>query len=185
MIPDEVTLVTEDDRAIGAMDKIVAHRNPAHLHRAISVFLLRKTNTGVEVLLQQRSNKKIVGALQWANTACGNVLPGETYEACALRRLNTELGITDVLIEDIYTLRYSVACNAEYGENEIDHIFAGWYNEFVKINPHEVAAIKWESWESLAQHKQEFGLPLTPWFKIMLEDALLMKTINTFIQREI
>jgi isopentenyldiphosphate isomerase len=45
-----------------------AHREKGKKHQAISLFLFRKNKTGeFELLLQQRSNKKIVGALQWAN----------------------------------------------------------------------------------------------------------------------
>lgn len=185
MTLDEVTLVTEDDRVIGAMDKIAAHRIPAQLHRAVSVFLLRRAEREIEVLLQQRSSEKIVGALQWANTVCGNVLPGESYEACALRRLEKELSITDVVVKDVYTLRYHAKCNEMYEENEIDHIFVGWYDKPLKMNPHEVAAVQWESWTALTQQKQTTGHPLAPWFKIMLEDTSLMERIHTFTQREI
>ncbi|MDQ5950941.1 MAG: isopentenyl-diphosphate Delta-isomerase, partial [Patescibacteria group bacterium] len=66
---DQVTLITEQDEVIGTMDKIEAHRGDGKLHRASSVFLFKKSEDGeVELLVQQRSDKKIVGAGQWANT---------------------------------------------------------------------------------------------------------------------
>ena len=92
---DQVTLVDEHDHQIGVMDKVEAHRGDGKRHRASSVFLFNKNG---ELLIQQRSKKKIVGALQWGNTCCGNVRPGESCEECALRRLREGLGITTATI---------------------------------------------------------------------------------------
>lgn len=182
MILDQVTLVTEDDVVIGALDKYEAHRVPAQLHRAISVFLFRTGSQGPELLIQQRSSTKIVGALQWANTACGNVWPGETYEQCAARRLEKELGIVSSSLQDIYTLRYAVPCNEQYAENEIDHIFVGWYTGLVSPHPDEVATIEWVTWDSVIQLQTFATRPLAPWFTILLQEEALVSLITSFVK---
>jgi isopentenyl-diphosphate delta-isomerase len=182
MIPDQVTLVTEDDVVIGALDKYEAHRVPAQLHRAISVFLFRTTPQGPELLIQQRSSTKIVGALQWANSACGNVWPEETYEQCAARRLEKELGIACTQLQDIYTLRYAVPCNEQYAENEIDHVFVGWYNGLVSPHPEEVATVEWMPWDSVIQLHTVTTRPLTPWFSIMLQEDTLISQLTSVVR---
>src|SRR3989344_433383 len=100
--PNLVTLVDESDQVIGEMERIEAHNGDAFRHRAISVYLFRRSANGkIELLIQRRAAKKFTGAHQWANTVCGNVWPGESYEACAYRRLQVELNITDVQIKPI------------------------------------------------------------------------------------
>jgi isopentenyl-diphosphate Delta-isomerase len=137
---DQVTLVNDQDEVIGVMDKLEAHRGDAKLHRAISVFLFNKKG---EILMQQRSAKKIVGAHQWANTCCGNVWPGESYEACAQRRLRDELGITTATIRPVHKFKYFARCNDEFSEHEIDQVFVGEYEGEVNPNPDEVQMTKW------------------------------------------
>lgn len=180
---DLVTLVDEQDRVVGELDKYEAHRYPTRLHRAISVYLFRKAAGGeVEVLVQQRSGQKIVGAGQWANTCCGNVWPGESYLECAKRRLTFELGITTATIQDIVTFRYEVKCNDEFGENEIDHVFAGWYDGPVVPNPEEVSNSKWVPWSQFRGAALTAVTPMAPWFELMLRTTSVTEALDAFIQ---
>lgn len=166
--PDQVILVDEQDHVIGSMDKVEAHRGEGKLHRAISVYLF---NDQGQLLIQQRSAKKIVGAHQWANTCCGNVRPGESYEACAYRRLQEELGIVDVTLLPLYTFQYYAKCNEAFSEREIDHVFVGRFSSQPNPNPAEVQAVAWVTFHELtAQTKYD----LAPWFVIMLHDSQLM-----------
>ncbi len=175
---DLVTLVNTNDECIGTLHKLEAHRWPAQLHRASSVFLGRKSETGkIEILVQQRSQQKIVGAGQWANTCCGNVWPDESYAACARRRLEYELGIIAPDLQELTVFKYQVQCNELYGENEIDHIFAGWYKGKVDPNDEEVAAIKWVPLDDLAL------LPnISPWFALMLHNDEVFSKVKTFFE---
>lgn len=172
---DLVTLVTEQDVVLGSMDKIEAHRGEGKLHRASSVFLFRNSQaTGhIEFLIQKRSEKKIVGAGQWANTVCGNVWPDESYEACARRRLSFELGITDesLKLQDAEMFRYQAKCNEEFSENEIVHIFVGWYDGGVNPNVDEVADWRWAKWEDARSLKEiETGWQWAPWFELFTKN---------------
>lgn len=168
---DQVTLVDEQDQVIGSMDKIEAHRGEGKLHRASSVFLFRKNSQGnSELLIQQRSNKKIVGAGQWANTVCGNVWPDESYEACARRRLQFELGIEEKIeLQDVVTFRYQAKCNEEFSENEIVHIFVGWFEGEVSPNPDEVFTTQWIAWKEAISLPEK--LDWAPWFKLFVKES--------------
>lgn len=169
---DRVILVNKKDEVIGEMDKIEAHRGEGKLHRAISVFLFRKIGNEKQLLIQQRSAKKIVGAQQWVNTVCGNVRPNETYEECARRRLEEELGIIDpqLILTPGKKFQYQVKCNDEFSENEIDQIFTGWFDGELNINLDEVQNTEWVSWQSLQNGKyNDLEYNWAPWFVIMLE----------------
>lgn len=176
---DLVTLVNESDEILGTMDKIEAHRGDAKRHRAVSVFLFQKNKDATELLIQQRAEVKIVGAHQWANTACGNVRPTESYEECAYRRLKEELGITEVKLEPMYKFEYHLKCgvltkqaqehinsttsrklrdNDEFSEWEMDQVFLGWYNGEVTPNPDEAQDFRWVKWEELQQKEKKAKL---------------------------
>lgn len=170
---DQVILVDELDHEIGVMDKIEAHRGAGKLHRAISVFLFDSSG---KLLIQQRSNKKIVGAGQWANTCCGNVRPGETYLDCATRRLREELGIiigrdeSLTRLQEVTKFQYQVKCNEEFSEYEMDTVFIGRYDGEVQPNPDEVSATKWIDLQEILSQK-----PLAPWVQIMGDRGILQK----------
>lgn len=179
--PELVILVDTNDNEIGVMDKYEAHRNPAKLHRAISVFLFNKDG---QLLIQKRSQQKIVGALQWANTCCGNLWPGETYEKCAYRRLKYELGITEVTLTQVSKFQYAVQCNEEYGEHEMDTVFVGRYDGKVKPNPEEVADYRWMNLPNFNDSSNlEFqNYKWAPWFEIMMEKADLRTMIQEWLE---
>lgn len=191
---DKVILVDDQDNIIGEMDKVEAHRGNGKLHRAISVYLFKKKESGTELLIQRRSEQKIVGQGLWANTVCGNVRPSEDYQECAYRRLKEELGITQAQIEPLIKFQYQVKCNDQFSENEIDQVFVGFYSEKVEPNPEEVQDYKWINWgkllNSLEQAKTidfgglqiSSGLKLAPWFVIMLKKHSIITSINKFIK---
>ena len=162
---DQVILVDENDQQIGTMDKVEAHRHPAQLHRASSVLL---QNSKDEWLIQQRSDQKIVGANQWANTCCGNLKPGENYKQCAQRRLKEELGIVGIELKKLDKFIYQVECNDEFGEYEMDTVFVGQYAGFVKPNPLEVKNIKWISTQKLLNELSKKESIFAPWTKTVL-----------------
>jgi isopentenyl-diphosphate delta-isomerase len=178
---DQVTLVNEQDEVIGIMDKIEAHRGEGKLHRASSVFLFRKGFADeVELLIQQRSDKKIVGAGQWANTVCGNVWPDESYEECARRRLEFELGIDEVVkFGGLTIFRYQAKCNEEFSENEIVHIFLGWFDGDIEPNEDEVAETQWISWKEVQDLPGR--LEWAPWFKLFILDQQVKTAVEKYV----
>ena len=133
-------------------------------------------------MIQQRSNKKIVGAGQWANTCCGNVWPGESYEDCAYRRLAAELGITQTDLrqsgglQDVFTFRYQVKCNEQFSENEMDHVFVGTWNGTPDLNPEEVQACEWTCLNDALNGADKRGW--APWFLKMQQTPDLVQIIT-------
>jgi isopentenyl-diphosphate delta-isomerase len=190
-----LNLVNERDEIIGSVDKIQAHLGKAMLHQAISLFLFKKNQDGsFALLMQKRSNKKIVAARQWANTVCGNVAAGESHQQCLIRRLNEELGINfskkwHDQIKKIAAFNYYVPCNAQYSEREIDHIYVLLLSDkqakdlTISVNPLEVEETAWVNWSMLLNEQNTLGLDLAPWFPLFLKDKKIKKNINLFLKK--
>ena len=171
----KVTLVNEKDEVIGEGELLEAHRGSGKLHRAISVFLF---NDNDEVLLQKRSVKKIVGASQWANTCCGNVRPGESYEECAYRRLYEELGIEGIALIPICKFEYQIRCNEEFSEHEMDTVFTGKFNGEIKPNPEEVSEYKWMRKDDLILEWKKNKNQFVPWLPFLLEQKEVIRNLQ-------
>jgi len=175
---DEVTLVNEFDEVLGSMDKIDAHRGGAQRPRAISVFLW---NSHGQILMQRRSAQKIVGAGLWANTCCGNVRPTEDYLGCALRRLREELSISySGTLMPLDKFEYSVRCNNEFSEWEIDQIFWGEYDGSVLPIPSEVQEYAWQEVKFVERQILERESFFVPWLPILLRQPQLQKKWRSY-----
>lgn len=184
-----VNLVDEQDKIIASADKFEAHLGEGKLHQAVSLFLFKKNSLGqLELLMQKRAAKKIVGAGEWANTLCGNVAVGESHRQCVLRRLEEELGLIlpaalTNRMQDFFTFNYAVPCNEQYSECELDHFFSLILSSEeaeqlnINLNPQEVSQISWQDWSNLVQRQLNNPLDFTPWFKLFLEDERSFQAI--------
>ena len=106
MINNSVILVDKNDKKIGLMPKMEAHKKGA-LHRAFSVFIFNNKN---ELMLQKRNKNKYHSPSLWSNTCCSHQGDGESNNVAGKRRLLEEMGfsvelnvIDQVLYFDIYT----------------------------------------------------------------------------------
>src|SRR5258706_15211525 len=82
-------VVDEHDRVVGRETRGEVHRRGL-MHRAIHVLVF---NSRGEIFLQKRSQKKDRQPGLWDSSASGHVDSGETYDACAVRELQEELGL--------------------------------------------------------------------------------------------
>jgi isopentenyl-diphosphate delta-isomerase len=152
--PGTVTLVTIDNQIIGPGEVKAAHRRRAQFHRPASVWVWRRSEQGeAEVLLQQRSTQKILGALWWGNAVCGNVRWGESEKGCGLRRLKEEIGLSGLKLELLYLFCYRSGGNSEYHEAEWDYVYKAEWIEGKHAEPipeeSEVANVAWVEWRTL------------------------------------
>ncbi len=153
----EVILVDENDRVLGRMEKLEAHRM-GRLHRAFSVMLYRRNplSSTFEVLLQQRAfNKYHTGGL-WANTCCSHPEAEEEILKAAYRRLREEIfgsmenATKRIHLKKIAEFTYRVDLDNGLIEHEFDHVFIGEYPEEVSsFNREEIAQMAWVSLDEL------------------------------------
>jgi isopentenyldiphosphate isomerase len=83
-------IVNERDEVIGQMPRPRVHRE-GHKHRAIHALVF---NARGELFLQKRSMTKDTFPGAWDSSASGHVDSGEDYDACAVRELREELGLS-------------------------------------------------------------------------------------------
>ncbi len=81
---ESLLLVDRNDNVVGNVSKVEGHLNSynragGYAHRAFSVFLFNQNN---ELLLHQRSEKKITFPMLWTNSCCSHPLntPEEMVE---------------------------------------------------------------------------------------------------------
>lgn len=188
----QVNLVNDQDEVIGQADLLDAHRGKGMKHQAVSLFLFqRKANGQFALLVQQRSKEKIVGAMQWANTLCANLEPGEDHLASLKRRAFEELGIkwqAEWPLEKAMIFDYQIPCENGFCENEIDHIFVSVLDEklFSELetspNPNEVVNVDLVGWNDL-KLKQAGEKELTPWFNLFLDNPEIIKKIDQVLKK--
>lgn len=160
----DVIIVNEKDEWLGTVEKLRAHEEGV-LHRAFSVFLLNDNN---ELLLQKRASDKYHSGGLWTNTCCSHPHPGESTAAAAKRRLVEEMGISGCELKSIFDLRYKSDVGNGLIENEYDHVYIGYYNGTIKLNPDEADDYKYVSLEEVEEWIANEPELFTEWFKLAL-----------------
>ena len=160
---EELILVNSDDEILGNMAKIDCHLGDGILHRAFSVFIF---NEAGQVLLQKRSEQKMLWPLYWSNACCSHPRAGESSEGAAHRRLQQELGV-DVELTFLYKFQYQQNFLDIGSEHELCWVWIGTAEaDEISANPNEIADWQFvdpdELDESLTNNPKDY----TPWMKM-------------------
>lgn len=161
-----VVLLDPQDREIGQMEKLEAHKQ-GRLHRAFSVFIF---NAKGELLLQQRAATKYHSASLWSNTCCGHPRPGEALVAAGERRLKEEMGLKIPLRT---TFHFTYTADLEHGlvEHEIDHVLIGTSDHDPRPTPTEASDWRWVDRTTLERELVEYPGLFTAWFPLCVKAA--------------
>lgn len=172
MTADEVILVDEHDTQTGVCEKLKAHKDGL-LHRAISVFVFKKTGADdYEVLLQKRNKDKYHSGGLWSNTCCSHPRPGENTTDAAHRRLKEEMGF-DVPLQYAGSFKYKADFPNRLTEHEMDHVYIGFYDDQpIKPDPAEACDYKWVDTLLLLIDMDIKADEYTAWFNSALSIAL-------------
>lgn len=159
----KVILVNEQDEPIGLAEKLFAHQEGL-LHRAFSIFIIRKQNAYDEILLQQRAQHKYHCGGLWTNACCSHPYRNESIEMAGMRRLQEELGF-QVPLQKIGTFVYRAELNNNLIEHELDHVLVGSYIDTLKINfnTEEVMNYRWITLDQLYTEIRNTPTLFTPW----------------------
>ncbi|MDF3034067.1 MAG: Diphosphomevalonate decarboxylase/isopentenyl-diphosphate delta-isomerase [Alphaproteobacteria bacterium] len=166
-----VILVNDLDEEIGREEKMAAHELGL-LHRAFSIFIFRKEDNQLQLLLQRRHPHKYHCGNLWTNTCCSHPRPGETVMEAAQRRLEEEMGFKAQILS-CGTFQYTAPFDNGLVENELDHVLVGFADpETIKPDPDEVSDYRWVSINQLKDELEKTPGSFTPWFHQALEVAL-------------
>lgn len=165
---DEVVLVDEQGLPRGTMEKLRAHSDPGHLHRAVSLCLFDEQD---RVLLQRRADVKYHFSGRWSNSCCTHPRPGEDPAAAVIRRTREELGIAiDGLVECGTFVYRATDPRSGLVEWELDHVFAGVAVGPMVPHPEEVSSVRWVV-ASEARDEASTSPSCTPWLGGVLDLA--------------
>ena len=160
IMSEQVILVDPDDKEIGVEEKMQAHKD-GKLHRAFSIFVF---NSNGDMLLQQRAHGKYHSGGLWTNTCCSHPRKGETTEEAAHRRLQEEMGF-DCGLKHAFKFIYKAKLDHNLTENELDHVFIGYYNGEIHPDDTEVESFKWMDIDELKTDLEQNPNNYTVWFK--------------------
>jgi len=164
MADEQLILVDERNRAIGAAGKDAVHRQGL-LHRAFSIFLVDAKGL---LLLQQRSAQKYHSGGLWANTCCGHPRPGERTMTAARRRLHEELGVRGTLSFGFFS-RYQAELDHGMQENEYVYVFFGRLAGELHPDPAEVAAVQFLPLDEIKRRIRKTPESFTYWLRHYLD----------------
>lgn len=159
---EQVVLVNERDEELGLMEKMEAHEK-ALLHRAFSVFVFNRQG---ELLLQQRALDKYHSGGLWTNTCCSHPRSNESVANAASRRLQEEMGF-ETPLEKVFDFIYQAKFDNGLTEHEFDHVFVGYYDGDIQVNPAEVNNYTFRSMESIQESLNKHDGLFTAWFEII------------------
>ncbi|MBQ1275997.1 MAG: isopentenyl-diphosphate Delta-isomerase [Flavobacteriales bacterium] len=162
----QVILVDENDKEMGVAEKLSAHRDGGHLHRAFSVLVF---DEGGRLMLQRRAWDKYHSQGLWTNTCCSHPYPGEKTIDAAHRRLREEMGF-DTVLEHKFEFVYRATLDTGLTEYEYDHVYVGRYDGVPQCNPDEVAQWKWIDMDDLMQDMSSNPESYTVWFHVIMKE---------------
>ncbi len=152
---NKIIIVNRNNEIVGESDLRTAIQQEL-IRRVVRVFLF---NDKKEVLLQQRSAKKLLYPNFWENSVTGHVDVGETDEQAAARELDEEMRISEVELKKIST----IYCEEPYNNRTLrrfEVIFVGKFNGQARIDPEETSDYRWvplrDLQKELQEHKEEF-----------------------------
>lgn len=157
----EVVLVDIFNNPIGKKAKQESHETPC-LHRAFSVFLINDKN---EMLIQKRAEDKYHSGGKWANACCSHPEdPDQDIKISAGMRLEEELGVKGVSLEEMFSFIYFAKFNENLYEYEHDTVLIGKYNGEITLDPSEASEYKWVTKEELNKDMVENPEKYSVWF---------------------
>ena len=160
-------LVDDDDNEIGTDTRENCHSGMGKRHRAYTAFVFHDG----KLLLQQRSEKKLLWPGAWDVSFTSHVYPGETYEQAAKRRALQELGANVGPLTDMHSFVY-FAPQGPNAENEFCRVLVGEFDGKITPNRDEMKAVKWAKVGDVKAELRADPNSFTPWFKLSFEGFL-------------
>ncbi len=161
---DRIILVDEDDREVGTMEKLEAHRRGL-LHRAFSIFIFSPDD---RCLIQRRAEGKYHSGGLWSNACCSHPRPGEDMAQATRRRLREELGI-DCPLRKVLEVPYDLDVGGGLREAEYNHTFLGTLDPDVPLDPdpEECSDCLWKPATDIEAELAAAPERYSAWFRVL------------------
>jgi len=134
---EQIIIVDEDNRQIDVVPRSVM-RAEGLRYRATAIFVVDRVG---RVFVQRRTETKDIAPGMLDLAAGGVVVDGESYEECAAREAEEELGIIDTPLEAVFDSYYCDDGNDEGPPNRVwNRVFICRHDGPFRLQPEEVAS---------------------------------------------
>lgn len=158
-----------DEKGIPTGETVERERAHAEgiLHRTAHVWLLRKKEGKVQILLQKRSREKDSYPGCYDISSAGHIPAGVDFIPSAIRELEEELGVFARPEQFLYCgqrlLSFDQVFHGKpFHDRQVSNIYALWMDrepgEFV-LQQEEVAAVEWFDFEDCVKAVEENRIP--------------------------
>jgi isopentenyl-diphosphate delta-isomerase len=158
---DLVVLLDEAGKPCGMAPRQTVHTTDTPLHLAFSCYLFDQDGW---LLLTRRAVSKKTWPGVWTNSFCGHPRPGEPIADAVHRYADHELGTT---VTDLTCLlpsfRYRAVDANGIVENELCPVYAATIGGDIRLNPEEVAELRWIDLAGLRGAVEAAPWALSPW----------------------
>ena len=160
-------IVDENGIPTGAViDRETAHREGIR-HRTAHLWLLRRREGQVQVLLQKRSMEKDSYPGCYDISSAGHIPAGVDFIPSALRELREELGLQarpeELILCGVRRFEYeSVFHGSPFHDNQVSRVYALWRDvepEALTLQKEEVERVDWMDYDRCVQVVSEGSFP--------------------------
>lgn len=171
-VEELVVLCDPEGRPTGVSPKVEVHTRDTPVHRAFSCYVVDGAG---DLLLTRRALSKVTWPGVWTNSVCGHLLPGESEEDAARRRLRQELGVEvapDATFETVLP-RFSYRATDASGtvENEFCPVLVLNLDQRPEVSPDPTEVMEWR-WAPLSRTRGAVAaapFAFSPWMVAQLE----------------
>ena len=157
MIDEYLYVVDDNDQVIGRRSRTEIHQSGL-IHRAVHILIFNKQG---ELFLQKRSMAKDSNPGLWDSSAAGHVDYGESYDECAVRELEEELGIKlQKAPNSLFKLPASQATGMEFCQ-----VYSLIHDGPFNLNNEEIETGRWYGMDDFTAWIESGGDGLTQTFK--------------------
>ena len=166
-MPEMLDIVDENGLPTGqAVPRTVAHAEGLR-HRTSHVWIVRKRNGAVQVLLQMRCAAKDSYPGCYDISSAGHIPAGDEFVESALRELKEELGVTaapqDLHVCGLRRFRFeSVFHGRPFKDNQVSRVFCLWMDkeaEDFTVQRSEIDYVKWFDLDEAIRAVDEGTIP--------------------------
>ena len=148
------------------IERTIAHQQGI-LHRTAHVWLFRKVDDSIQILLQKRSKIKDSYPGCYDISSAGHIPAGIDFIPSALRELKEELGLTVEASELIYCGRRRIHYEEDfYGvpfiDNQVSNVYMIWKDieaSALKLQKEEVEEVIWMDFSQCLKAVAENSIP--------------------------
>lgn len=160
-------IVDEQGRPTGkTVDREMAHQEGIP-HRTSHLWLLRRRNGKVQVLLQKRSLTKDSHPGCYDISSAGHIPAGMDFLTSALRELEEELGLEadagELILCGTRRIRYAGEFHGRpFRDNQVSRVYALWWDvepEALVLQAEEVESVLWMDYDRCCQAVKENSFP--------------------------